>query len=481
MIDQLSAERRKKADAIRERGENPFPARVARTTSIGAFNNAGFKALRFGTRTLVGRVVQMRGQGKLSFVTLADATGRTQVVLSAQVTDNYKDIIDALDLGDFLEVSGKGGKTKNGTFSLFARSARVVSKALRPIPSEHFGIQDKEILLRKRYLELLTNPELRELFQAKSRFWGSIRSTLEEEGFISVETPVIETIPGGAEAEPFKSKHNAFDLEVYLRIAPELWLKRLMVAGFEKVYEIGRIFRNEGSSPEHLQDFTSLEFYWAYQDYRGLMDFTELLIKRAIKASMGTLQTKRGNDVIDWSKDWPRLEYYDLFEEANGIDLKTATKEELLARAKELKIEKVDATLGRGRLIDLIYKKTVRPTLMQPCFVINPPVEISPLAKRHEGDPERVERFQLLAGGTELCNGFSELNDPDDQRERFEGQAKLREAGDAEAMRLDEDYLEALEHGMPPTAGIGFGDRLFATLVDKPIRETVLFPLVKPK
>jgi lysyl-tRNA synthetase class 2 len=253
-----------------------------------------------------------------------------------------------------------------------------------------------------------------------------------------------------------------------------------MVAGFEKVYEIGRIFRNEGSSPEHLQDFTSLEFYWAYQDYHGLMDFTEKMLKRAIAASMGSLQTKKGEHVIDWSKPWPRLSYYDLFREKTGIDLKTATKEELMKKAKELKIE-TEPNLGKGRLTDLVYKKAVRPTLIQPCYVIDPPVEISPLAKRHEGDPERVERFQLLAGGTELTNGFSELNDPDDQRERFRMQAKLRDAGDSEAMRMDEDYLEAMEHGMPPTAGIGFGDRVFATLVDKPIRETVLFPLVKPK
>lgn len=481
MIDQLSQERRKKADAIRARGENPYPARVGRTSSIGGFNNAGFRALRFGTRVLTGRVVQMRGQGKLSFVTIADESGRTQVVLSAQVTERYKEIVSALDLGDFLEVTGKGGKTKNGTFSLFARQARIVSKAMRPIPSEHFGIQDKELLLRKRYLELLTNPDLRRMFEAKSRFWGSVRSSLEAEGFVAVETPILESMPGGAEAEPFKSKHNAFDIEVYLRIAPELWLKRLIVAGFEKVYEIGRIFRNEGSSPEHLQDFTSLEFYWAYQDYLGLMDFTEKLLKKAVQATMGTMQTKRGEETIDWSRPWPRIEYYDIFKEKNGIDLRTATKDELLARAKELHIDQADGTLGRGRLIDLVYKKTVRPTLIQPCYLINPPVEISPLAKRLESDPERVERFQLLAGGTELTNGFSELNDPDDQRARFTEQAALRDAGDAEAMRLDEDYLEAMEHGMPPTAGIGFGDRVFATLVDKPIRETVLFPLVRPK
>lgn len=480
MSERLSAERRKKVDALRESGNEPYPARVGRTMSLGAFSNRGFRSLRFGSVTVVGRVVQVRNQGKLAFVTLADESGRLQVVIATQHIANYKELMSAIDLGDFLEVTGKGGKTKNGTFSLFARDARVVSKAIRPIPSEYYGIQDKEIQLRKRYLELLTKPELRALFQAKSRFWGSIRSTLEEEGFMAVETPILETTPGGAEAEPFKSHHNAFDTEVYLRIAPELWLKRLMVAGFEKVYEIGRVFRNEGSSPEHLQDFTNLEFYWAYQDYEGLMDFVESMTKKAIQASIGTLTTTKGEHTIDWSKSWPRVEYYDLFKEANDIDLATATKEELLARAKELKID-ADSTLGRGRLIDLIYKKTVRPTLIQPCYLINPPVDIEPLAKRLASDSQRVERFQLLAAGTELAKGFSELNDPDDQRGRFTEQAKLREEGDPEAMRLDEDYIEAMEYGMPPTAGLGLGDRLFATLVDKPIRETVLFPLVRPK
>lgn len=481
MIDQLSAERRKKADALREGGSNPFPARVGRTTSIASFTTAPLRTLRVMKKTLVGRVVQLRNQGKLAFIIIADESGRVQVVLRPNTFAGFHDLMGNLDLGDFLEVRGRGGKTRNGTFSMFATEARIVSKALRPIPSDYYGISDKETLLRQRYLELLGNPDLRAMFQAKSRFWGSMRKTLEQEGFIAVETPILETTPGGAEAEPFKSKHNAFDMEVYLRIAPELWLKRLMVAGFEKVYEIGRVFRNEGSSPEHLQDFTNLEFYWAYQDYNGLMTFVENMVKEAIYAAMGTLVTKKGDVAIDWGQPWPRLEYYDLFKKENGLDLKTATKEQLYARAQELGIDQASMSLGRGRLIDLVYKKSVRPKLIQPCYLINPPVDIEPLAKRHPEDEHRVERFQLLAAGTELAKGFSELNDADDQRGRFESQAQLREEGDPEAMRLDEDYLEAMEYGMPPTAGLGLGDRLFATIVDKPIRETVLFPLVRPK
>jgi len=480
MLDQLSQERRRKAGDIRAQGGDPFPARVRRDMSIAEFENARFKLLRRKASTLAGRVVQRRGQGRLTFLTLADESGRIQVVLSAKEVKGYDGLVAALDLGDFVEVTGTGGKTKKGTFSLFAREARVIAKALRPIPSDYYGIQDKEILLRQRYLELLTSPDLRKTFEAKARFWSSIRGTLEAAGFVAVETPVLEAVPGGAEAEPFRSRHNAFGMDVYLRIAPELWLKRLMVAGFEKVYEIGRVFRNEGSSPEHLQDFTNLEFYWAYQDYEGLMTFVEDLVKKAVQATTGGMKTQKGDALIDWSGPWPRLEYYDLFKKENGIDLRTATREDLLRRARELGMD-ADARLGRGRLIDLVYKKSVRPKLVQPCYLINPPVDIEPLAKRLASDPERVERFQLLAGGTELAKGFSELNDPDDQRARFEGQAKLREEGDAEAMRLDEDYLEAMEHGMPPTAGLGLGDRLFATLMDRPIRETVLFPLVKPK
>ena len=476
MSEQLAAERRKKAEAIRASGLDPYPARVTRTHTA-----AEFALLAEGGAALAGRVTSLRGQGALSFMTLEDGTGAAQVVLRREETAGYEELLATLDIGDFVEVAGAAGETKRGTLSLFAAEARVISKAVRAAPVGHYALEDKETLLRQRYLDLLVHPELRATFVAKSRFWASIRGTLEGAGFVAVETPVLETLPGGAEAEPFRSHHDDFGMDVYLRIAPELWLKRLMVAGFEKVYEIGRIFRNEGSSPEHLQDFTSLEFYWAYQDYRGLMGFVEGLVKEAVRAVTGGTETRRGGETIEWGNDWPRLEYYDLFEKANGLDLAVATKEQLLARAKELDIGQADATLGRGRLIDLVYKKTVRPTLVQPCYLINPPVEISPLAKRLEGDGGRVERFQLLAGGTELCNGFTELNDPDDQRARFVEQARLREEGDAEAMRLDEDYLEAMEYGMPPTAGVGLGDRLFATIVDKPIRETVLFPLVKPK
>jgi lysyl-tRNA synthetase class 2 len=291
---------------------------------------------------------------------------------------------------------------------------------------------------------------------------------------------VLENIPGGAEAEPFRTHHNALDAEFYLRISLELPLKRLLVGGYDKVFEIGRIFRNEGIDREHLQDYTQLEFYWAYSDYADVMRLTENIYKEVIEKTCGGLVTEFGGTKIDWSKEWPSVDYVAAFKKANDIDPIMASHAELLEKAKALKLE-ADKSAGKGRLIDLIFKKTVRPSLIEPCFLINPPVEIEPLAKRHPENPAVVERFQVVACGTELGKGFSELNDPDDQRARFEEQMKLRAAGDAEAQFLDEDFLEALQYGMPPAGGFGVSERLFAVLMNMPIRETVFFPLMRPK
>jgi lysyl-tRNA synthetase class 2 len=295
-----------------------------------------------------------------------------------------------------------------------------------------------------------------------------------------VETPVFEQVPGGAEAEPFVTHHNALDTDFYLRISLELPLKKLMASGYEKVFEIGRIFRNEGIDREHLQDYTQLEFYWAYADYRDLMKLTEALYKELVKNVTGALATTFQGEKINWGKKWGTIEYCDIFKDANKLDPRTASVGELRARAEELELHP-ERGLGKGRLIDLIYKKTVRPHLTDPAFLIHPPVEVSPLAKRTPEDPRIVERVQVVACGSELGNGWSELNDPLDQRARFEEQMKLRAAGDTEAQRLDEEFLRAMEYGMPPIAGFGLSERLFAFLVDKPIRETVLYPLMRPR
>jgi lysyl-tRNA synthetase class 2 len=312
-------------------------------------------------------------------------------------------------------------------------------------------------------------------------FWETFRNALKKEGFLEVELPVMENLPGGAEAEPFKTHHNALDTDFYLRISLELPLKKLLVGGFDKVFEIGRVFRNEGIDREHLQDYTALEFYWAYRDYNDVMALTEKMYKEVVQKTCGSMVTVRDGREIDWSKKWEKVDYVAVFKKENqGLDPVSAERDELFARAKDLGLAP-EKNAGRGRLIDLIFKKTVRSKLIEPCFLVDPPVVIEPLAKRKPENPDVVERFQIVAGGTELGKGFSELNDPLDQRARFEEQMKLREAGDAEAQHLDEDFIEALEYGMPPAGGFGVSERLFAVLMDRPIRETIFFPLMRPK
>lgn len=481
MIESLREERLKKLNNLKAAGIDPYPAKSKRTHTI-AQAIEGFGVLSKSKKKIfvVGRIRSIRGQGGISFMDLKDESGAIQVVIKKDIFKELDFWRDNLDIGDFIEVSGILFKTKRGEKSIELRTLKILSKSLRPIPSEYYGVNDTETRLRKRYLDFLGNPETKELFKKKSIFWAETRRYLEDAGFLEVETPILEPVPGGAEAEPFVTHHNALDQDFYLRISPELNLKRLMVGGFEKVFEIGRIFRNEGIDSEHLQDYTQVELYWAYQDYEGLMKFIEGLYKHIIKKTFGTLKLKRDEKVIDWGKKWKRLDYYELFYDANKIDLKVANEHDLAKFAKQLNLD-FEPSAGRGRLIDLIYKKTVRPNLIEPSFLINIPVDIEPLAKRMPGDPTRVERFQPVAYGTELGKGFSELNDPLDQRGRFAEQMKLREAGDKEAQMLDEDYVEAMEYGMPPTAGFGISERLFAVLVGLPVREAVIFPLMRTK
>jgi lysyl-tRNA synthetase class 2 len=424
--------------------------------------------------------MSFRDQGNLVFSDLFDSSGKIQIVLKKDNISNLNFWKKVLDRGDFIFVNGIVFKTKKGEKSIEAKKIEIWAKSLRPLPTEWFGIEDEETRLRQRYLEMILNPETRQIFIKKSIFWQTFREELKKQGFLEVETPVLEPIPGGAEAEPFVTHLNALDEDFYLRISLELSLKKILVGGFEKVFEIGRIFRNEGIDREHLQDYTQLEFYWAYHDYNDLMKFVESLYKKVIKNTVGSLVTIYNDKKINWGKKWPRVEYVKLFEKFTGINPIKATRDELYKKAKELNLNPEEFA-GKGRLIDLIFKKTARPTLIQPCFLINPPVDIEPLAKRSEKDPNIVERFQVMAGGTELGKGFSELNDPIDQRKRFEEQAKLREAGDKEAQMLDEGFLEALEYGMPPTAGFGISERLFAVLMNKPVRECVIFPLMRKK
>lgn len=481
MLEDIISERLKKLSHLKESKIDPYPARIKRNVLIGeARKNFNKLAKSKKKIAIAGRILGLRDQGSLLFCDLKDDTGNLQVVLKKDNLKNFSTLKNSLDRGDHISVSGILFKTKSGQESLEAKEATVIGKSTRPIPNEHFGIEEIETKLRKRYLDILLNPETKEIFKKKAIFWGTFRDELNKAGFLEVETPVLESLPGGAEAEPFKTHHNALDQDFYLRISLELPLKKLLVAGYDKVFEIGRIFRNEGIDREHLQDYTQLEFYWAYSDYNELMKFIEKLYKSVIKKTVGSLTTTYQGQKINWGKKWGTIDYCYEFEKANKLSPISATVEELYKKAEGLGL-KPEKNLGCGRLIDLIYKKTVRPNLVQPCFLINPPVDIEPLAKRSDKNPEVVERFQVMAGGTELGKGFSELNDPIDQRQRFESQMKLREAGDIEAQMLDEDFLEALEYGMPPAAGFGTSERLFAVILDKPVRETVIFPLMRPQ
>lgn len=481
MIEALREERVKKLEKFRELGVDAYPQTCKRTISLFEARKDFSKLFKSKKKLwLAGRILSIRDQGNIIFLDIEDESGRFQAVLLKKNIKNFQSFKGNLDRGDFVNVYGALFKTKSGEMSMEVREVNVLTKSLLPIPSEWYGVEDPDLRLRARYLELLTDSATKDMFRKKSAFWQSFREFLLKENFLEVETPVLESIPGGAEAEPFKTHLKALDIDLYLRISLELSLKKLIVGGYEKVFEIGRIFRNEGIDKEHLQDYTQLEFYWAYHEYNDLMKLIEKMYKFVIKKTIGTYKTTYDGKKIDWGKKWKAVDYVASFKKAVGLDPLEASDDELFVYAKN-KGFGPERHMGRGRLIDLIFKKTVRPTLIQPCFLIDPPVDIEPLAKRHRRDSRRVERFQILAGGTELGKGFTELNDPLDQRERFESQMKLREAGDNEAQMMDEGFVEALEYGMPPTAGFGISERLFAVIMDKPVREAVFFPLMRPK
>jgi len=446
MLNDLIQERFKKLSLLKEAKINPYPARARRSFLIAEVLS-NFNLLLHSKKVvyLTGRIIAMRDQGGIIFIDIEDESGKIQVVLKKAIFPKFDFWGDVLDRGDFVNVGGLLFLTKKGEKSLEVKYLKILAKSLRPLPTKWFGLEDIETRLRKRYLDLLMNPEVKDIFRKKAVFWETLRDFLKNEGFLEVETPVLENSPGGADAEPFVTHHNALNEDFFLRISLELPLKKILVGGFEKVFEIGRIFRNEGIDREHLQDYTQLEFYWAYKDYNDGMKFVERMFKTVIKKVCGRLVSSYQKQKIDWSKKWPKIDYVKIFEKFNKINPLQASEKELFQKAESLGLEP-KVGLGKGRLIDLIFKKTVRPTLIQPCFLIDPPVEIEPLAKRNEKNPLVVERYQVMACGTELGKGYSELNDPLDQRARFEEQMRLREKGDKEAQRLDEDFLEALEY-----------------------------------
>ncbi|HRY59811.1 MAG TPA: lysine--tRNA ligase [Patescibacteria group bacterium] len=472
--------RKSKIENLRSLGVDPYPARFVRThTSVQALK------LKDGTKKvrLAGRLVLIRDMGRLTFAHILDGEGKIQIAFNEKDIgkDKYKFFNKNFDLGDFIGVDGKMFKTHKGEKTLLVNKFEMLTKALRPLPDKWHGISDEEEKLRRRYLDIMMNPEVKDMIKKRSVFWNSIREFLLKKDFIEVETPVLETTTGGADARPFQTHHNALDMDVYLRISMgELWQKRLMVGGLEKTFEIGRQFRNEGMSPEHLQDYTQVEFYMAYSDYTDGMKFVEELYKYVIKKTFGTLKFDIRGFKVDFSKKWEVYDYVKTIKKMTGIDVLNTNLKQIESKLKELKIDYEKKGFNITRAIDNLWKYC-RKKIAGPGFLINPPVTMEPLAKRSKENPELVQRFQVLIAGSEVGKGYSELNDPTDQAMRFAEQQKLRESGDEEAQMADYDFVEALEYGMPPTFGFGVSERLFGFLMNKTAREAQIFPLMKPR
>src|SRR3989344_890632 len=483
-IEELRNVRIQKLEELKKQGIDPYPVHSARTHKIEDALSGFDKLSETKTEvTLAGRIRSIRTHGKLTFGNIEDGTAAIQFLLREDALgEKFKQFNELFDMGDFVEVTGSLALSKTGEKTLETTHYSLLTKSLRPVPQNYFGLKDLEVKLRKRYLDLIANPETRELFRKKAIFWQTIRQFMIDKGFLEVWTPVLENVAGGADAEPFITHHNALDRDFYLRISLELPLKRLLVGGYDKVFEIGRLFRNEGIDREHLQEYDDMEFYWAYADHIQGMKLVEEMFKEVIKNVTGGLVTEYEEQKIDWGNPpaggWPRLDYFEVFKKETGLDLNSATIADLQKKADALGAP-YDKNWGRGKLIDSIYKRTVRQKLVQPCFLVGHPFELSPLAKVDPVNSKKSLRFQVLAAKTELGNGFSEVNDPLYQMQRFQEQMKLREAGDKEAQMLDADYVEALEYGMPPDVGFGMSERFFSVIMNKPMRETVIFPPMK--
>ncbi len=480
-IEELRAERLKKLQLLEQAGKEVYPAVSRRTHELSDVIRTFAELESSGTQVIVtGRVMASRGQGALIFIDLYDGTAKLQAVIKLPESgeEAHQFYTTYVDVGDFIEVTGTVFTTKSGQESVLVTNVSMLSKALLPLPDKYHGIQDEELRMRERYLDILTNPDLRELFEKKAKFWEVVRAFLKEKKFLEVETPTIEVTTGGAEARPFATHHHDFDLNVFMRISiGELWQKRLMAAGFPRTYEIGRAYRNEGSSPDHVQEFTNCEFYMAYADYEDGMKLVEELYRNIAQEVFGTTTFTTRGHTFDLSDEWKRIDYRDEVLRQTGIDIATATLDELKAKADELHIKYEG--VNHERLIDTLWKYC-RKHIAGPAFLINHPLLVAPLAKKNQ-DGATAQIFQPILAGSEIGKGYSELNDPLDQRARFEKQQELLAGGDEEAMMADDSFVEMLEHGMPPTCGFGFGERLFAFLADKPIREVHMFPLIKPK
>ena len=484
-MNHLMQIRRDKLKELQEQGKDPYQiTKFDRTNTAGEIK-ANYEKFEQKDVTVAGRIIAKRIMGKASFCTIQDCDEKIQSYVSINDLgeESYK-AFKTWDIGDIIGITGFVFKTRTEEISVHAKEVTLLSKSLRPLPEKFHGLKDPDLRYRQRYTDLIVNPEVKETFILRSKIISKIREILNEKGYLEVETPILNTISGGATAKPFITHHNALNIDMYLRIALELNLKRLIVGGFDKVYELGRVFRNEGMDIRHNPEFTELELYAAYQDYHDMMDITEEIFSRTAKEVLGTTKINYQGQDIDLAPGWKRISMIDSIKEVTGIDFnEIKTDEEAVALAKERNIEIPDKTKEtRGDVISLFFDEYVEETLIQPTFVYDYPVEISPLAKKSAKDPRLTERFEAFIGGREYGNAFSELNDPIDQYERFKKQVEAREAGDEEAGMMDEDYIQALEIGLPPTGGLGIGiDRLVMLLTDcSSIRDALLFPTMKP-
>ena len=488
--EELIQHRIAKLERIRARGDEPFKYRFERSGPI-AEARAAYESAEAETDdteaihlpvAVAGRMTALRDHGKSRFADVRDVSGRVQVYFSKKVLgpEAYA-ALDDLDLGDFIGVRGNVKRTRTGEITVFADACEILTKSLRPLPEKFHGLTDIETRYRQRYLDLAANPEVLDTFRRRVAVVSALRAWLAARGFLEVETPMLHPIPGVATARPFITHHNTYDRDLYLRVAPELYLKRLIVGGFEKVFEINRCFRNEGVDTKHNPEFTILELYEAYQDYEGLMDETEEMIASVIEQVAGGASFVYQGEAVSVARPWKRMALFDAIRDYAGVDLEqTRDRADAARLAQGIGIE-VDPAMGYGKIVDVVMGERVQPNLVQPTFLYDYPIEISPLAKKKRGNPDLTERYQVFLGRLELCNAFSELNDPIDQRARFMAQLELRAQGDEEAQRLDEDFISALEVGMPPTAGLGVGvDRLAMLLTDSAsIRDVILFPQLR--
>ncbi|MCP3983942.1 MAG: lysine--tRNA ligase [bacterium] len=482
--------RRARLEALRQAGVDPFPARVAEHTSIAALRvpwedvSAEVLEAEMPPAAIAGRIKAHRSFGKLLFMTLVEDGVAMQVCLRKQeVTPEVFDFSKKLDVGDFVRAEGFVWRTKKGELTLDARDVTMLAKCLQPLPEKWHGLADVETRYRQRYLDLLSNEEARTTALLRSRVTTALRQFLGERGFLEVETPVLQPIYGGAAARPFTTHHNMLDQQLYLRISDELYLKRLVIGGLDRIYEIGHNFRNEGISKKHNPEFTMLECYQAFADYRDMMDLTEAMVGFIAESVLGTTSVEFQGTKLELGRPWPRITIRDAILEKTGVDMLAAADLPSLQQAVRDAGKDPGEAPTWGVLVDDLFSDYVEPTLIQPTFITDHPVELSPLAKRSSEDPRLVERFEPFIGGMEIGNAFSELNDPDDQRQRFETMGKAREQGDEEAHPMDEAFLLALEHGMPPTGGLGIGvDRLVMVLADASnLREVILFPHLRPE